>query len=135
MITWFRTNRRLRAEVTYLQGRVKAASEARPTLVVRPGPAPAAAPNSEDEADAAELLRGQITALQKLKTTAGAMQLVREARVWRDRAGAHEKQLLALQAAAEATDKELQRITGELTAANARIAKLAWQAELKVGPS
>lgn len=136
MIGWLRTNRRLTAEVQYLRGRLKAA-EVRPVLVARPGPmTPPATDLSHDAGpDPAELLRGQISALEKLKTTAGTVELVREVGVWRERAGALEERLLALQGVNEAKDVDLQRITGELSAATAHLTKLGWRAERRVGLS
>ncbi|MFB6517468.1 hypothetical protein [Streptomyces sp. NPDC056401] len=135
MIKWLRTNRRLKSEVAYLQGRLNAAAEDRRALVVRPGPLPAAAPVAAVRPDTADALQGRINELEKLKTTAGALQLTREVWVWRERAADFEKQLLALQVANEAADANLMRITGQLTAANAQLTKLGWHAEVRAGLS
>ncbi|MFZ3494585.1 hypothetical protein ACODT5_15400 [Streptomyces sp. 5.8] len=135
MIEWFRTNRRLRSEVEYLQGRLNAAAEERRALVVRPGPLPGAAPVPVPavRTDTADALQVRINDLEKLKTTAGALQLTREVGVWRERAANFEEQLLALQVANEAADANLKRVTGQLTAANAHLTKLGWHAERSAG--
>ncbi|MCP3758180.1 hypothetical protein [Streptomyces sp. TBY4] len=137
MIGWFRTTRRLRSEVAYLQGRLNAAAAEQRALVVRPGPLPGAAPVPVPavRTDTADALQGRITALEKLKTTAGALQLTREVRVWRERAANFEEQLLALQVANEAADVNLERVTGQLAAATAQLTKLGWHAERSVGLS
>ncbi|MGW2985427.1 hypothetical protein [Streptomyces goshikiensis] len=89
MIAWFRTNRQLRSEVTYLQSRVKAAAE-RPVLKVKPGPPPGpaidAGPARTDDLPVVRTLRSQIAALERMKTTPGAAELVRDARTWQERA-------------------------------------------------
>lgn len=137
MIEWLRTNRRLRSEVQYLQGRLNTVAEDRRALVVRPGPSPAPAPAVVPAVrpDTADALQVRINDLEKLKTTAGAVQLAREVRVWREKSAGLEKQLLAMQVANEAADANLLRVTGQLTAANAQLAKLGWHAERRVGLS
>lgn len=137
MIGWFRTNRRLRSEVQYLQGRLNTVAEDRRALVVRPGPAPVATPAVAPAVrpDTADDLQRRINVLEKLTTTAGAVQLSREVRVWREKSAGLEKQLLALQLVNEAADADLRRVTDQLTAANAQLAKLGWHAERRVGLS
>ncbi|WP_405710009.1 hypothetical protein OG264_15940 [Streptomyces xanthophaeus] len=126
MTGWIRSNRRLRAEVAYLKCRLEEA-KARPVLVVKPGPPPAAAPAAPDQVpppyDVEELLRGQIRALQAMKTLTGAARLASENRRLRLLTAAQQDRLEVAQRATEGSDLQLQLMTDRAVTAEEELAK------------
>lgn len=105
MSGWWASRRRLQAENDYLQLKL-AQAQARPPLVVKPGPPPTAAETTTAPA-VEELLRGELRLLRQLKTPAGARELMAEARRWRGQAQALDERLLLAQTANESLTREL----------------------------
>lgn len=135
MIGWFRTHRRLQAEIAYLKARL-AEAENRPALVVKPGPPPTAAPAEQAAApyDVEEILRGQIRALTAMKTVKGAAELAKQVRTWRELATVLDERLERARLDSEASEQELLRWTDRARAAEGQLDRLQRSAEL-LGPS